>query len=63
MPIFSVATEGRSTLNLPAMIEDFANQQWVPVHMTPDQSSEFVLDQFRRTVESELQMIEVTVKN
>lgn len=54
---FSAKAHGRSSLNLAAMIEAFANQQWVPAHMTPEQASAFVLDQFRRTVNSELQTV------
>ncbi len=59
----SAMTEGRNVLNLQQIAEDFANQQWVPAHMTPEDATDFVLDQFRRTVESELQMIEITTRN
>ena len=62
MPGFAVASAGRNILNLRAMVEEFANRLWVPAHISPEEASAFVRDQFRRTVESELQMLEITVK-
>jgi hypothetical protein len=31
----------------------------VPTHLTPDQAREFVLDQFKRAVTADLEMLEV----
>jgi hypothetical protein len=56
---FVVTTEGRDSLGLRALVQGFAESQWIPTHYTPEQAVEFVLDQFRRTVAAELEMIEV----
>jgi hypothetical protein len=56
---FTVTTEGRDTLGLRQLAEDFANRQWVPAHYTPEQAAEFVLDQFKRTVAVELELLAV----
>jgi hypothetical protein len=57
---FTVTTEGRDNLGLRQLAEDFANQQWVPDHYTPEQATEFALDQFKRTVLSELELLVVS---
>ena len=57
---FTVTTEGRDALGLRQICENFANAQWVPSHCTPEQMAAFVLDQFKRTVASELELIVVT---
>jgi hypothetical protein len=54
---FAVSTEGRDLLGLRQIAENFANQQWVPDHYTPGQAAEFVLDQFKRTVAMELELL------
>ena len=56
---FVVKTEGRRSLNLLGLAEEFANSQWIPAHYSAEQAAEFVLDQFKRTVAEELEMIEV----
>jgi hypothetical protein len=56
---FIVTTEGRDSLGLRQLLEVFANGQWVPDHYTPEQAAEFVLDQFKRTVASELELLVV----
>jgi hypothetical protein len=55
--LFIVTTEGRDSLGLRQLAENFANAQWVPEHYTSDQAAEFVLDQFKRTVAMELEML------
>lgn len=44
---FVVATEGRDKLNLRRVCEDFANDVWVPAHLSPKQAAQFVLDHFK----------------
>jgi hypothetical protein len=57
---FTVTTEGRDSLGLRQLAENFSNQQWVPGHYTPEQAAEFVLDQFKRTVAVELELLVVS---
>lgn len=58
---FVVTSEGISRLGLAAVCEKFANDLWVPAHLTEDQAVAFALDQFRRTLAGELEMLNVTV--
>ena len=60
---FKVITEGQNRLNIAGLVEQYANSLWMPDHLTPDQRTEFVLDQFRRMVASELEMVEVEVED
>ena len=56
---FTVTTEGQNRLNLRQACEDFANAQWIPAHYLPHEAAEFVLDQFKRSVQSELELLVV----
>ena len=56
---FTATTEGRDTLGLRQLAEDFTNRQWVPDHYSPEQAEEFVLDQFKRTLAMELELLVV----
>jgi hypothetical protein len=53
---FTATTEGRDTLGLQQLAEDFANRQWIPDHYSPEQAEQFVLDQFKRTLAMELKL-------
>jgi hypothetical protein len=57
---FTVSTEGRDSLGLRQIAENFANQQWVPAHYTPEQAANFLHDQFKRTVAMELELLAVS---
>jgi hypothetical protein len=41
---FKVTTEGPDRLGLRQLAESFANDQWLPAHVTPEQAAEIVLD-------------------
>ena len=56
---FTVKTEGRNKLNLRQLCEDYANNLWVPDHLTADQAAEFAYDQFEKTVLTELKLLVV----
>lgn len=56
---FIAKTEGQNRLGLRELCEAFCNDQWIAAHMTPEQAAESVLEQFRRTVLAELEMLEV----
>jgi hypothetical protein len=56
---FIVTSEGQDRLGLGKLCEEFANGLWVPAHYHPKHAAEFVLDQFRRSVLAELEVLEV----
>ena len=56
---FKVSTEGLNNLGLRELCEDYCNDQWLAAHMTPEQAAESVLDQFKRAVRGELELLEV----
>jgi hypothetical protein len=57
---FTVASEGDNRLGLRELCQRFAEDLWVPAHLTDEQAAAFALDQFRRTVLVELEMLEVS---
>ncbi|HEY1603524.1 MAG TPA: hypothetical protein VGG64_28245 [Pirellulales bacterium] len=57
---FKVTTEGPDRLGLRQLAETFANDQWLPARLTPKQAEEIVLDQFRRAVAMELELLLVS---
>lgn len=44
-------------LGLIELCQRFADEQWVAEHMTPDQAAASVLDQFRRALSAEVEML------
>jgi len=56
---FIVTTEGQNRLGLRELCQQFANEQWVAAHMTPEQAAESVLDTLKRAVRAELELLEV----
>ena len=40
----------------------YANEQWLPAHVTREEAVEIVLDQFKRTIAQALGMMEVRVE-
>ena len=57
---FVVTTDGKNRLGLRELCEGFVNQLWVPAHLADEQAAAFALDQFRRTLLAELEMIDVS---
>jgi hypothetical protein len=41
------------------LARSFANEQWLPAHVTREEAAEIVLDQFKRTVAQAVAAIEV----
>ena len=54
---FVVTTDGQDHLGLRALCENYANDQWLAAHMTAELAGESVLDQFKRAVKGELEML------
>ncbi len=51
MTTFKATTEGTDKLGLRAVLERYANDQWLPVHYTEEQRVGIVVDQFKPRVE------------
>jgi hypothetical protein len=43
-------------------LEQFANEQWLPTHVTPEQAAAIVRDQFQRTIAATMELLEVRVE-
>ncbi len=48
-------------LGLRAVLERYANGQWLPVHYTEEQRVGIVFDQFKRQVQKELKLLVLEV--
>jgi hypothetical protein len=57
---FVVTTDGKNRLGLRELCQRFVNELWVPAHLADEQAAAFALDQFRRTLLAELEMIDVS---
>ncbi|MEM1228060.1 MAG: hypothetical protein AAGJ40_20410 [Planctomycetota bacterium] len=49
-------------LGLAAMLEAYANDQWVAEHLSAEETARVILDRFGRLVAQEMQLIELTAK-
>jgi hypothetical protein len=56
---FSVASAGRNSLGLRQACAEYVNSLWIPDHLTDDEAAASAMDQFRRAVLAELEMLEV----
>lgn len=56
---FVVTTDGPNRLGLRELCEHFANDQWSAAHMTAEQAADALLEQFRRAVLQELELLQV----
>jgi hypothetical protein len=56
---FEVSTQKPGSLAIHELLERHANSLWIPEHLTDEQAAAFVLDHFRRQVDSELQMAQI----
>jgi hypothetical protein len=59
---FELTTENPGPLSVHELLERYANELWIPEHLADDQAAGFVLDHFRRQVESELAMVTIERK-
>jgi len=63
MRTFTVTTEGENRLGLREVCQRYVDDQWVADHMTDEQAAESLLDQFRRAVRQEWEMLTVESTN
>ncbi len=61
MTTFRATTEGSDKLGLRAVLERYANDQWLPNYYTEEHRTEIVLDQFKRQVQQELKLFVLEV--
>jgi len=59
MRTFTVSTEGENRLGLRQLCQRYVEDQWVAAHMTDEQAAESLLDQFKRAVRTELELLTV----
>ena len=57
---FTVVCHGSDPLGLREKLEQFANEQWLPTHVTREEAAAIVMDQFRRTVAHTMELLELT---
>ncbi len=57
---FAARSLGDDRLGLAKLLETFANDQWLPAHCTAEQAKAIVLDQFKRRIAHDLELIELT---
>lgn len=61
MRTFVVTTDGRDRLGLRELCERYVNDQWFAAHATDELAAEALLEQFRRAVKAELELLDVRV--
>ena len=54
---FTASTEGPNRLGLRELLQHYAEEQWVAVHLTPEHAAESELDCFKRAVRQELELL------
>ena len=59
MRTFTVTTEGENRLGLRELCEQYVNDQWFAVHASDELAAEALLDQFKRAVRGELELLDV----
>jgi hypothetical protein len=56
---FTAHSEGPDRTGVRALAQAYFDQLWIPTHLTQDQAREFVLDQFKRAVLADLELLGV----
>jgi hypothetical protein len=57
-----VTTKGQDRLGLRALCERYMNDRWYAAHMTDKQAVEALLDQFKRAVAGELELLDARTR-
>ena len=56
---FVAHTEGRNRLGLKELCQEFVNELQMPTCLTKEEAAQYVLDLFKRSVASELELLDV----
>jgi hypothetical protein len=59
---FTVTCHGNDPLALREVLERFANEQWLPTHVTRDEATEIIVDQFSRAIAQAMAVMDVQVE-
>ena len=54
-----VRTDSPNKLGLRELCQHYCDQRWVAAHMTPEPAAESVLDEFKKAIRQELELLEV----
>ena len=60
MRTFAVRTEGENRLGIRELCQRYIDGRWLAAHMSDEQAAESLLDQFKRAVRAELELLVVT---
>ena len=58
MRTYIVTTEGQNRLGLRELCERYVNDQWFAAHASDELAAEALLEQFKRAVRQELELLE-----
>ena len=62
MPTLNATTEGQNKLGLREILQRYVDDQWTADHYTDKQRCEILLEQFKRQVAAELELLELAVE-
>ena len=60
---FQALTEGQNRLGLVELCNRFANEQWLPIDVSPELAAELVLDRFKKQLYQELELLNVVASS
>ena len=56
---FTASTNGNDELALKDQLQRYADDYWLPDHVTEERGAEIILDAFKRKVAGELELLDV----
>ena len=58
---FKATTNGKDAFDLRDHLQRFADEYWLPDHVSDERSAEIILEAFKRKVAGELELFDVVV--
>jgi hypothetical protein len=59
---FLITTDRPGPLAIHELLQHYADQQWVPAHLSDDQKAAYILHHFREQIEAELAKVKIERK-
>ena len=59
---FKATTNGKDAFDLRDHLQRFADEYWLPDHVSNERGAEVILEAFKRKVVGELELLDVVVK-
>ena len=56
---YEISTSGPNRLRLRELFQEFADELWTPAHFADKQAAAFAFDQFKRSFDAEIRLLEV----